>query len=490
MSKQELYHEIFGSILDRKEMTPYMLRDCGGYEGALQRANRMLANRGFDILADAPVESELERAEGYVKQAIAYMDTALLPFVRKQLEALADTESSAEKTYRDAIDSIDEIHAMLSGGKFRDLVDEDPRHLFLLSSSAKYPDLFYGYRGENFSVPRKWKMMGCTILKMCHLIKSIEEDSQDINDYAKLGMFLEESGERLGGLFDMNWETPDAVPTDESARRAFVTVAGFFRKLNQSVSRRDGALVFDSGDGVQVDIAEIKARLKSPESMFAKLGKDEEEEAYNIRDILAITFILKERDHALTLFHALQKRGVILQENTASTSITQTLFDSPAEMTLAVRHLAENLARWGDGGSTYTEEEIRRNADNFFGSLGMNAVRNPHTSDRHRKFQCKINFSVPVHMDAKTHEILVPGTPEYAARGSMKILTQQLTLPVELRISDVASWEESEKKGEAHHDAYKCRQLLALMDRLFSPLFSFPSSAESQLRADQEKIFV
>ena len=50
--------------------------------------------------------------------------------------------------------------------------------------------------------------------------------------------------------------------------------------------------------------------------MVTKLGKDLEGEAYDIRDILAITFILKDRDDTLKLFHALQKKGVILQENT------------------------------------------------------------------------------------------------------------------------------------------------------------------------------
>jgi len=73
-------------------------------------------------------------------------------------------------------------------------------------------------------------------------------------------------------------------------------------------------MIFNSGDGVEVDIADIKSRLKSPESMFTKLGKDIEGEAQDIRDILAITFILKSKDDTLKLFHALQKRGVILQE--------------------------------------------------------------------------------------------------------------------------------------------------------------------------------
>jgi hypothetical protein len=39
--------------------------------------------------------------------------------------------------------------------------------------------------------------------------------------------------------------------------------------------------------------------------------------------------ILRSMDDTLKLFHALQKRGVILQENTASHSITQTLVIKP-----------------------------------------------------------------------------------------------------------------------------------------------------------------
>ena len=126
-------------------------------------------------------------------------------------------------------------------------------------------------------------------------------------------------------------DNPKHIPDNEPAQRAFVKVSTFFYKLKESLmfDEEKGCLVFNSGDGVYVDIVEVKARLKSPESMFTKLGKDVEGEAYDIRDILAITFILKSMDDTLKLFHALQKRGVILQENTASYSITQTLFESP-----------------------------------------------------------------------------------------------------------------------------------------------------------------
>jgi len=491
MSKQELYHEIFGSILDRKEMTPYLLRNCDGYASALRQTNRMMANRGFDIIAGEIGGLELERAAAYVSQAVDYLKSVLLPFVENQFSDLAGLDTAQLQLYTDSIASIRGISALLSEGSFIELVNKDPRHLFLLSSSAKYPHLFHDYPDGQLTIPRRWKMLACAILKMCHLIKSIEEDSQDINDYARLGMFLESRHKSLTGLFRFDWSNPDPVPADENARRAFVKLSGFFRKLGESVSfsTERNCLVFDSGDGVQVDIVEVKARLKSPESMFAKLGKDSEEEAYSIRDILALTFLLKSREESLTLFHALQKRGVILQENTTSTSITQTLFDTPEDMQCAVRHLVENLAKSGGEEANYTGEEISRQTAEFFNSLSMNAVRNPHTSDRHRKFQCKIDFSVPVHRDAATRTILIPGTAEWAGRGDRDITTQQHTLPVELRISDMKSWEESEQKGEAHHDAYKFRQLVALMNRLFSPLFSFPSDAFTTLRADQEVLF-
>jgi ppGpp synthetase/RelA/SpoT-type nucleotidyltranferase len=79
-------------------------------------------------------------------------------------------------------------------------------------------------------------------------------------------------------------------------------------------TNEQGSLIFNSGDGVEVELIDIKARLKSPESMFAKLGKDVSGEVFNIRDILAITFLIKNKDDSLKLFHSLQKQGVILQE--------------------------------------------------------------------------------------------------------------------------------------------------------------------------------
>jgi uncharacterized protein (TIGR04562 family) len=470
-------------------MTPYLLRGCREYETALRRATLMMGNRGFDIVDGELQGSEKERALAYVRQALSYFLVRLFPIVDGQLRALAELRSPLELRYRAASAAIAGLRCILSGEAFSALVAEDPRHLFLLASAEKYPELFRGHPRVDFPVPEEWRRMGCATLKMCRLIKAVEEDSQDINDYAQLGIFLESRGVGLADLFAFNWNNPALIPDEEPAQRAFVKLSAFFRKLAESVStdKKRGCLVFDSGDGVRVDIIEIKARLKSPESMFAKLGKDAEGEAYGIRDILAITFLLKEREDTLSLFHALQKRGVILQENTISTSITQTLFADGRDMEEAVRRLMRNLARYGSSTAEIADEAVSSAAAEFYDALGVNAVRNPHSSDQHRKFQCKINFSLPVHRDASTRRILVPGTAAYLHRD--KVITQQHTIPVELRISDRVSWEDSEQRGEAHHDAYKLRQLLVLMNRLFSPLFSFPNEDFPRLREDQAKLF-
>jgi len=489
--KQELYHEIFGSILDRREMTPYLLRNCAGYAQAIERATRMLANRGFDVINGELRPGERERAFAYARQAVAYLTGWIIPFVSVQLRELAALGSPQKPLYLKLLDSIEEIEETIDDPTFAALVAEDPRHLFLLSSSLKYPRVFDGYRGNPMAVEPRMQRMACSILKLCHLIKSIEEDSQDINDYAQLGLFFESHSMELSDLFDFDWDKPPRIPSEESAQRAFVRLSMFFHKLRESIQRdrETGGLVFDSGDGVRVALAEVKARLKSPASMFTKLGKSVEEEAYNIRDILAVTLLLEDRDDALTLFHALQKRGVILQENTGSTSITQTLFDDPKDMQEAVRRLMRALSRSGGSKEEPEEEEVRVNAREFFRALSVNANRNPHTSDRHRKFQCKINFSLPVHRDAASLRVLVPGTAAYSFRDRIDVITQQHTLPVELRISDQRSWKESEQTGEAHHDAYKCRQLIFLLNRLFAPLFDFPVDAVRQLRTDQEELF-
>ena len=492
LADQELHHEIFGSILERTEMTPYLLLPARDYETSLKQAARMMANRGFDTLGgDELQESERERAGQYIEHAYTYVFDWLFPFVTKQLEGLAALRSPNAGLYQKCLRAVGEAASVLKNPDFRRIVGEDPRHLFLLASSRKYPRVFYGYRGSSLDVPATWRQAACSLLKMCHLIKSIEEDSQDINDYAQLGFFLEKEGRSLEDLFHYDWEHPVPIPTAEPAQRAFVKVSLFFHRLRESLAYdpQKGCLVFNSGDGVDVDIAEVRARLKSPESMVTKLGKNVEGEAYDIRDILAITFILRSRDDTLKLFHALQKRGVILQENTASHSITQTLFDRPERMKEAVRRLMISLARSGRGNAAPGEESLLFHAGQFYEALGMNAEKNLHSSRGHRKFQCKIAFSLPIHRAAETNEILVPGTPHYEKRDRLGKKTEQHTLGVELRISDVESWRASEQTGDSHHDAYKFRQLVSVMNRVFKNVFRVPEESFPQLRKDQADLF-
>jgi uncharacterized protein (TIGR04552 family) len=491
-AKQELHHEIFGSILDRTEMTPFLLLPAREYATFLRQATRMMANRGFDILgSDTLPTSEHERAALYINRAYAYILDGLFPFMSKQLEKLAALHSPNAGCYMNCLHAMYESASVLQDPKFRLIVDEDPRNLFLLASSRRYPRVFSGYKGRNLEVPPNWQETACSLLKMVHLVKSIEEDSQDINDYAQLGFFLEMQGQRLDDLYHYDWEHPAHIPDNESAQRAFVKISTFFHRLRESLvfDQLQGCLVFNSGDGVDVDIAEIRARLKSPESMVTKLGKDVEGEAYDIRDILAITFILKSKDDTLKLFHALQKRGVILQENTASHSITQTLFDRPESMEEAVRRLIISLSRSGGGNEVPEEGSLLPHAIKFYEALGMNTEKNIHSSRGHKKFQCNIAFSLPIHRASETNEIMIPGTPLYARRDQTDKKTEQHTLGVELRISDVESWRTSEQKGDSHHDSYKFRQLVSLMNRVFKNVIHMPEECFPQLRKDQMALF-
>jgi uncharacterized protein (TIGR04562 family) len=473
-------------------MTPYLLLRTTDYETALKQASKMMANRGFDTLGDDALrKSECDRALQYIEQVYQYFFNWMFPVLTIQMKALADLGSENRTLYLDCIDSISGIESALKEERFREIIIEDPRHLFLMASSRKYPNVFNGYRGTRMDVPSSWQKFACSILKMGHLVRAIEEDSQDINDYAQLGLFLEMEGQSLHDLFNYAWDDPKSLPASESAQKAYVKIAAFFQKLNESLVPGSGGegLVFDSGDGVEVEIVEIKSRLKSPESMFTKLGKDLEGEAYEIRDVLAITFLLSDRDDTLKLFHALQKRGVILQENTLSHSITQTLFDGPEDMIEAIRRLVISLAR-SEGRDTIPDDrEMLDQARSFFESLSMNASRNPYTSLGHRKFQCKINYSLPIHRAKDTNKILIPGTADYARRNEFDKRTQQHTLALELRISDVESWRMSEYMGDSHHDAYKFRQLISVMNRVFKGIFAFPDQNIQQLRKDQSRLF-
>ncbi len=134
-------------------------------------------------------------------------------------------------------------------------------------------------------------------------------------------------------------------------------------------------------------------------------------------------------------------------------------------------------------------KEMLANAKQFYEALSVNAAKNPHSSLGHKKFQCKINFSLPIHRKAETNKIIIPGTPAYAKRDRLSKKSQQHTLGVELRISDEQSWNASELKGDSHHDAYKLRQLVSVMNRIFKPLFLFPKENFTQLRKDQVKLF-
>ena len=491
-TNQELYHEIFGSILDRTEMTPYLLLHSRNYETALRQATRMMGNRGFDTdTGDEMRDSEKERARKYIEQVYKYFFDWMFPLSRVQLEALAALNTVNSGFYLNCLQTIRGLERILQSTAFRKIVDEDPRHLFLLASSKKYPYVFSGYEEMDQDIPEEWQQMACSILKMGHLIKSIEEDSQDINDYAELGLFLQRHGQSLHDLFNYDWENPAQFPESESAQRAFVKISTFFHKLKQSLTYDSvkRCLVFNSGDGVEVDISTIKARLKSPESMFTKLGKNVEGEAYDIRDIIAITFILKSRNDTLKLFHALQKRGVILQENTASHSITQTLFDNPESMMEATRRLMIALSQSGGANEMPGDRELLANATKFFEALNVNASKNLHSSPGHKKFQCKINFSLPIHRAADSNKIIVPGTSVYLNRSMSAKTTQQHTLGVELRISDEESWKNSEQKGDSHHDAYRFRQIISVMNRVFKNIFNFPEKDITLLRKDQLLLF-
>jgi len=491
-SGQELHHEIFGSVIDRDDMTPYLLLRAGEYRTSLAQATRMMGNRGFDTLGgDELSAGEKERANRYVEHTCRYCFNFLFPFVEGHLSKLVSLGSWNKGLYADCIDAVTEIKGLLNSSSFREIISEDPRHLFLMASSKKYPKVFYGYKDNDMKVPPEWQQAACSILKVAYLIKSIEEDSQDINDHAQLGMFLEMEGQSLNDLYNYDWHDPKHLPESEPAQRAFVKIGTFFLKLKESLTIKGegGGTVFDSGDGVEVDIVSIESRLKSPESMFTKLGKSVEGEAHNIRDVLAITFIIKNMDDTLMLFHALQKRGVILQENTISQTVTQTLFNEPEDMVEAVRKLMAGLAKSEGTIFSIDDAELLEYAKSFYEALSMNAQKNPHTAIGHNKFQCKLNISIPIHRRADTNRIMIPGTSEYMNRNIIDKNTEQHTLALELRISDAESWRVSEQKGDSHHDAYKFRQLVTVMNRLFKGRFNLPKESFDSLREDQKMLY-
>jgi hypothetical protein len=82
-SSHELHHEIFGSILDRIEMTPFLLLPAVNYETALRQATKMMGNRGFDTHDDELQESEKERARKYIEKVCTYFIDWMFPFFKK-----------------------------------------------------------------------------------------------------------------------------------------------------------------------------------------------------------------------------------------------------------------------------------------------------------------------------------------------------------------------------------------------------------------------
>jgi hypothetical protein len=155
----------------------------------------------------------------------------------------------------------------------------------------------------------------------------------------------------------------------------------------------------------------------------------------------------------------------------------------------AIRRLMISLSRSGGGNAAPREDQLLAHAKTFYEALSMNAEKNVHSSRGHRKFQCKIAFSLPIHRALGTNEIMIPGTPLYEIRDKLSKKTEQHTLGVELRISDVESWRTSERTGDSHHDAYKFRQLVFVMNRVFKNVFNFPEEGFPQLRQDQTTLF-
>ncbi len=88
-------------------------------------------------------------------------------------------------------------------------------------------------------------------------------------------------------------------------------------------------MIFNSGDGVEVELIDIKARLKSREyRMMVRCFR----EVFNIRDILAITLI-KNKDDSLKLFPFLTKtRGSSYRKIRFQPQLLGALYETPEEM--------------------------------------------------------------------------------------------------------------------------------------------------------------
>ena len=93
-----------------------------------------------------------------------------------------------------------------------------------------------------------------------------------------------------------------------------------------------------------------------------------------------------------------------------------------------------------------------------------------------------------LHFD--TNEIMIPWHSGLSDAGPAPARRPSSTLwGVELRISDEQSWRASEQKGDSHHDAYKFRQLIPVMNRVFSNRFHMSKKNLAQLKIDQGDLF-
>jgi len=118
-ARHELHHEIFGSILDRTEMTPFLLLRAGNYEAALKQATRMMGNRGFDIIGDNELqESEKDRALKYIERVYRYFFNWLFPFVKNQLNDLISLNSANAGLYRNCLQAIRGTESILKSAEF------------------------------------------------------------------------------------------------------------------------------------------------------------------------------------------------------------------------------------------------------------------------------------------------------------------------------------------------------------------------------------
>ena len=85
----ELYHDIFGSVLDRTELTPYLLRNCSNFQTAIEKTTMMLGNRGFLVSDGELANGELARLSEDINQAIFYFTKWLRPLAKEHLQQLS-----------------------------------------------------------------------------------------------------------------------------------------------------------------------------------------------------------------------------------------------------------------------------------------------------------------------------------------------------------------------------------------------------------------